>query len=101
MARGTLAIASLDIDCLPLESGLGMRRGILCRYSLERVVHNGGTAGLARDGRGAWGPRAVFAVGWLSAIGMGYTPVIAAPFAITGLMEVLIARGVDRLVSRL
>src|ERR1700676_485868 len=55
MPRGTLAIASLDIDRLPLESGLGLRGRVLCRHSLERVDHNGGIAGLAGDGRGASG----------------------------------------------
>ena len=34
---------------------------------------------------------AVLAAGWLSAIAMGYAPAVAAPFAITGLMEVLAA----------
>jgi integral membrane sensor domain MASE1 len=34
---------------------------------------------------------AVLAAGWLSAIAMGYAPVVAAPFAITGLMEALVA----------
>ena len=34
---------------------------------------------------------AVLVAGWLSAIAMGYPPVVAAPFAITGLMEALVA----------
>jgi integral membrane sensor domain MASE1 len=34
---------------------------------------------------------AVLAAFWLSAIAIGYAPVVAAPFAITGLMEALMA----------
>jgi integral membrane sensor domain MASE1 len=34
---------------------------------------------------------AVLAAGWLSAIAMGYAPVVAAPFAVSGLMEALLA----------
>jgi hypothetical protein len=55
MPRATLAIASIGLDCLSLEGSWGLRGRIFCRYSLERVGHNGGTAGLARDGRGAVG----------------------------------------------
>lgn len=44
---------------------------------------------LAWLGLGYW--PAVLAAGWLSAIAMGYAPVVAATFAINGLMEALVA----------
>ena len=53
------------------------------------LATGGALVALAWLGLAYW--PAVLAAGWLSTIAMGYTPVIAAPFAITGLLEALTA----------
>jgi integral membrane sensor domain MASE1 len=42
----------------------------------------------------------VLAAGWLSAIAMGYPPLLAAPFALTGLMEALAGMAILRFSER-